>query len=649
MARLPETGCLSVNQRAWGFTLGCLALGAVFVIAPIVSLIVRIPDDAFYYFTPAMHFARTGFSSFDGIHFTNGYQPLWFLVCAAVYKVFPSGGDLPFRVLLGVEALCLAGATMFLVRTLGRVFGAVPATFAAVGWFLILRLTMVDGLETGVTMLLYCALLASWVRFRAEAAAEEGGPSPRAALGIGTLCGLLFLGRTDQMFLVMAVSAALAWEVFRRPRRGWAFVCFAVPLALIAGGYLAVNLVTTHHLMPVSGAAKVFYSRQWRGESVASVGLARTVARQVLWPLTTARLYAAVGAIGPWVLLAAGAVSRRWRGTADRIRPLWPFFVGGTATYIFYSAVFFLPFTETPWYYGPQTVLAALVLAALLWQAHSPGRGEEDGRPGVRRGLPVFFAGAVITLYVAPTHDMVAILGALAAAYVVVRLAHRPGASGRLANILALAVAVFALVAIEMAFLAHDRAVRPSVSTLMLLVASIAVQAYLTLAPARLLGTRCGELLFAGFAVVFITATELQLSHRPPHGWNYNLYLGAHWSAQHLPPSARIWSGSAGILGYYSGHTVINSDGLANDFDFLENWLKRGRKTEYCRQYDYGIDCFPTDGSIEQEFPAGRLLTLPPELLRYPFGDGNLTRRLGIIQMNPSDNSHSPIRGPSVP
>ena len=48
-------------------------------------------DDAFYYLLIARNFAESGLPTFDGIHATNGFHPLWMLMLAAMYKVI---GDL---------------------------------------------------------------------------------------------------------------------------------------------------------------------------------------------------------------------------------------------------------------------------------------------------------------------------------------------------------------------------------------------------------------------------------------------------------------------------------------------------------------------------------------------------------------------------
>ena len=47
------------------------------------------PDDAFYYIKTAAVFVDKGLISFDGVNWTNGFHPLFFLVSVLVDLVFP--------------------------------------------------------------------------------------------------------------------------------------------------------------------------------------------------------------------------------------------------------------------------------------------------------------------------------------------------------------------------------------------------------------------------------------------------------------------------------------------------------------------------------------------------------------------------------
>ena len=86
------------------------------------------PDDAFYYFVLAKHFAQTGLWSFDGAAPSTGFHPLWAYLLAAVFRLAPG---LDF---FGVYALCVgvgclgfcAAAWLTSRETRGEIFLASP-------------------------------------------------------------------------------------------------------------------------------------------------------------------------------------------------------------------------------------------------------------------------------------------------------------------------------------------------------------------------------------------------------------------------------------------------------------------------------------------------------------------------------------------
>jgi hypothetical protein len=47
-------------------------------------------DDSFFYLVVGRNFALGHGSTFNRLMQTNGYHPIWMLLCAAVYRVFPS-------------------------------------------------------------------------------------------------------------------------------------------------------------------------------------------------------------------------------------------------------------------------------------------------------------------------------------------------------------------------------------------------------------------------------------------------------------------------------------------------------------------------------------------------------------------------------
>ncbi len=88
-------------------------------------------DDAFYYLIIARNFAQTGVPTFDGMHATNGFHPLWMLLLAAMHRIVGPDADI-FRQILGakvLEALALGFALAACVFAFHRLRGRTPAAW----------------------------------------------------------------------------------------------------------------------------------------------------------------------------------------------------------------------------------------------------------------------------------------------------------------------------------------------------------------------------------------------------------------------------------------------------------------------------------------------------------------------------------------
>ncbi|MHB0939305.1 MAG: hypothetical protein ACYDCO_24545 [Armatimonadota bacterium] len=512
-------------RLALAFGVVVLLGGALLLLTPLPVLMgAYIPDDAFYYFQTARNLAATGFSSFDGIHYTNGYQPLWFLICVPFFKLFPHGGDVPVRLILLLQLLLAALSTALVVRLFARQAGLAPAALAGAAWVFIFQRIMLNGLETSLLTLLYVLLLDRYL-----AATQEEEIRPGRYFGLGLLLALTFLARTDSGFLLLALPLAMLARVMAKRREWRGFLLFLLPLFLFAGGYLAYNLAATGHLMPVSGAVKQWYSAQARAEAVAAAGSAwRVAAGNLLWPLAYPKgLVILAGVTLPWLLLVLSLLPAARTALAPA-RRLWPFFLAATAAYLFYALMFFGPYSRTSWYYLPQVLLALLSTAMLL-------------RLLIDRWMP------------------------------------------RVPAAVSVAVAVLCILGI------------------------------------------------GGYTGL----SQWRKMHAAPQGWNYALYVAARWARDGLPPGATVASSSAGILGYYAEHPVINTDGLVNDYAFLEEYLRAGRVTEYCGKWDYFIGGEFSPGEAEQAFPGNRTVALPPEVTGIPFqvDDSGRQARIVVLRM----------------
>ena len=98
-------------------------------------------DDAYYYFRIAQNIAAVGEgSTWDGLHTTNGYHPLWLLALIPFYVVWQ--GKAAGMVVPKVLAAALWIVDLVQIRAIARIVGA-ERTFwigalpsAAVSWHL---------------------------------------------------------------------------------------------------------------------------------------------------------------------------------------------------------------------------------------------------------------------------------------------------------------------------------------------------------------------------------------------------------------------------------------------------------------------------------------------------------------------------------
>jgi hypothetical protein len=221
-------------------------------------------DDAFYYFTIGRNIADGAGSTFDGMHPTNGYHPLWMLVTVATYLV-GFDGVAAIRALLVLQLATWMGALWVLGGTVAEAVGSWPAfrgrddadaasrrgaLLLGALWFalganpFILKL-FVNGMETGLAALVAAGLLALSVR-------HDGDPLRRPVLA-GALLVLAFLARTD---VAVVLTVLVAWTVARRRRIDRDLVRVGAVLAAVVVAYLATNVAIVDHPMQVSGTTK---------------------------------------------------------------------------------------------------------------------------------------------------------------------------------------------------------------------------------------------------------------------------------------------------------------------------------------------------------------------------------------------------------
>lgn len=172
-----------------------------------------IRDDAYYYFKVAQNISEGHGSTFDGINPTNGYHPLWMLICVPIFAFARIDLILPLRILLVVMGGLSAATAVLLYRLIGNVFSLSVGALAALYWvfsFDVLNIVYRPGLETGIAAFFIVLLLYKLYDF--EKSWRQNHLSRKQISVLAILAVLMMFSRLDLVFLAGMVGI---WILFR--------------------------------------------------------------------------------------------------------------------------------------------------------------------------------------------------------------------------------------------------------------------------------------------------------------------------------------------------------------------------------------------------------------------------------------------------
>lgn len=213
-----------------------------------------ISDDAFYYFKTAVNISKGLGSTFDSYNFTNGYHPLWMLVC--VLTAFVTRDLYEYvRLIMWVDLFLVLLLSIQIYRMtqswLGPVFAGL--LICLVNWPISGTFRLFNGLETA----LFLSIVLVTVKLMVEGSFE----SSRDMLLLGVTLGTAFLARTS---FVLFAPVLVGYAIFRY-RRGDFRITYSktayllVPGCLLVAPYLAWNYLETGHVEQISGLVKNYW------------------------------------------------------------------------------------------------------------------------------------------------------------------------------------------------------------------------------------------------------------------------------------------------------------------------------------------------------------------------------------------------------
>ena len=232
-----------VSVLGWVFATTGVVLGVVKLVSVVLApapfrVLAFNSDDVHYYVLTALHAAQGDGSTFDGLTPTNGYQPLWFLLLTAVFRVVGVDRSGAYVATIAVLVVLWLVAIALLYR-LGRdVLGTVGAVAGLVGFLVHARWW------TGCENALVVVLLLGVVLLLLSRPVLVGAPRTRTVAWLGVLLAVLVLARLDTTVLVGLLAGAGLWRW--RARRGLLLVVVAGPATATLGAYPGQSAVVRH-------------------------------------------------------------------------------------------------------------------------------------------------------------------------------------------------------------------------------------------------------------------------------------------------------------------------------------------------------------------------------------------------------------------
>ena len=166
-------------------------------------------DDGFFYFKVAQNIVAGHGVTFDGINATNGFHPLWMLICIPVYALIKGDLITPLRViviLFGImQSVSMVVIYRLFVKRLSSLLSFLLTMTFGFSW-MVYSNTFTGGLESALSFMLVVILIWKGISYR-----YSKNKSAKHLIIVGIISALTVLSRLDNLIFVSFFGM---WLVF---------------------------------------------------------------------------------------------------------------------------------------------------------------------------------------------------------------------------------------------------------------------------------------------------------------------------------------------------------------------------------------------------------------------------------------------------
>ena len=366
----------SIDESLGGARMVLLVVGIIvsvgfplFVIfCPAERVVWYLSDDAYYYFCVAGHLAASGQLSAEGITPTTGVHPLYTLVLAGLYRLWPVDAASLGSLDRFVRLVLLVNASLFWVAGWGLYRAGVYWAGKSGGRWAIL-LWLVNGPAVLVTVIglegaLYFAVVA-WLVASLVKWARSSQVGWKLAFAVGVLVSLAVATRSDAILLIPVVVLWIIWQGRRSGNVGWSKLVPVVVLPLVT---LSVWMLFSYQQTGLAVSGSALAKSHWRQLKTAGlISSQLALFFGILWAWTIKCIFK-VSMLKYAAVLLAGyyrksrkSLFEQWERRLLLLLVAVPLILG-----IAYGMV--MERTRT-WYYAPCLVILTFV-ASVLWNRY---------------------------------------------------------------------------------------------------------------------------------------------------------------------------------------------------------------------------------------------------------------------------------------